>query len=52
MKMLTKQITVRFDENLWNKVTASAKEQGISFNEYVRRAVKEYLLREGKKKQT
>lgn len=39
--------TVRADSDLWDAVLAAAEAEGISASEYVRRAIRERLDREG-----
>lgn len=34
------------DKDMWNKVSKSAKSQNISFGEYVRRSITEYIDRQ------
>ena len=48
MCMLNRRFQILFDKDLWNKLTKMAKSQNISFGEVIRRAVREYLDKQGK----
>lgn len=43
MCMLNRRFQILFDKDSWNKLTKMAKSQNISFGEFIRRAVREYL---------
>lgn len=47
MCMLNRRVHTLFDKDLWNRLTKMAKSQNISFGELIRRAVGEYLDKQG-----
>lgn len=47
MCMLNRRVHILFDKDLWNKLVKFAKSQNISFGELIRRAVGEYLDKQG-----
>ena len=47
MCMLNRRVQILFDKDLWKRLVKFAKSQNISFGELIRRAVGEYLNKQG-----